>query len=191
MAKSWVDEEGNRRMVAARSATAGMQESAVMPIEKAFSSVAMTGSIPLAIPSLVKSSTDPPDDETPHARTLLQPKPARIAIKIKGKITFNDPADVIAVEAKGSYVLLHLKEGSHMLRGYLSMMEKKLAAHGLVRIHRSVLVNAALVEEIQPLSAGEYLLRMKGGREYRVTRTYKKSLHLLAQSWIGTEGFVT
>jgi DNA-binding LytR/AlgR family response regulator len=53
-----------------------------------------------------------------------------------------------------------------------------------------VLVNAAMVEEMHPLSTGEYMLRVRGGREFTVTRTYKKNLQLLAQLWIGTEGFV-
>jgi hypothetical protein len=30
---------------------------------------------------------------------------------------------------------------------------------------------------------------VRGGREYTVTRTYKKNLQLLAHSWIGTSGF--
>jgi DNA-binding LytR/AlgR family response regulator len=59
-----------------------------------------------------------------------------------------------------------------------------------VRINRSFLVNAAFVEEIRPWSTGEYVLRVKGGKEYTVTRTYRKNLKLLAESWIGTFGFV-
>jgi DNA-binding LytR/AlgR family response regulator len=50
-------------------------------------------------------------------------------------------------------------------------------------------VNAALVEEIHPWSTGEYTLRVRGGREFTVTRTYKKNLQLLAQLWIGMESF--
>jgi DNA-binding LytR/AlgR family response regulator len=69
-------------------------------------------------------------------------------------------------------------------------MEKTLNAHGFLRIHRSVLVNAAMVEEIQPWPTGEYALRVKGGKEYTVTRTYKKHLHTLAQLWIGMNGLV-
>jgi len=72
----------------------------------------------------------------------------------------------------------------------MTTIEEKLNLHGFVRIHRSVLVNGALVEEIQPRPAGESLVRMKGGKEYTVTRTYKKNLQALAQSWIGTDGFV-
>jgi len=97
---------------------------------------------------------------------------------------------VLAVEAKGNCVLLHRASSSHMLRECAATMEEKLNPHGFVRIHRSVLVNTAWVEEIHSLTTGEHRLRMKGGREYTVTRTYKKHLQLLAQSWIGTDGFV-
>jgi DNA-binding LytR/AlgR family response regulator len=122
-------------------------------------------------------------------RTLAAGKSARIAIKAKGRILFIDAADVIAVEAKGNYVLLLHTSSSHMLRESISTMEEKLNLHGFVRIHRSVLVNAALVEEIHPWSTGEYVLRMRGGREFTVTRTYKKNLQFLAHLWIGIEGF--
>jgi len=124
-------------------------------------------------------------------RTLAMGKSARIAIKAKRRILFIDAADVIAVEAKGNYVLLLHTSSSHMLRESISTMEEKLNLHGFVRIHRSVLVNAELVEEIHPWCTGEYVLRMRGGRQFTVTRTYKKNLQLLAQLWIGMEGFAT
>jgi two-component system, LytTR family, response regulator len=138
---------------------------------------------------------------TAACETLLPPiepvvsvatgKSARIAIKSKGRILFIDAADVLAVEAKGNYVSLVHTSGSHMLRESISAMEEKLNLHGFVRIHRSVLVNAALVDEIHPCSSGEYVLRVRGGREFTVTRTYKRNLRLLAHSWIGMEGFPT
>jgi DNA-binding LytR/AlgR family response regulator len=125
----------------------------------------------------------------PQTRTLAMGKSVRIAIKARGGILFIDTADIIAVEAKGKYVLLFHISSSHLLRESISTMEEKLNLHGFVRIHRSVLVNAALVEEMHPLSTGEYVLRVRGGREFTVTRTYKKSLRLLAQLWIGMECF--
>jgi two-component system LytT family response regulator len=132
------------------------------------------------------------DNGDPHirevvtqTRTLAMGKSARIAIRAKGRILFIDVVDVIAVEAKGNYVSLLHTSTSHMLRESISSMEEKLNLHGFVRIHRSVLVNAALVEEIHLLSTGEYVLRVRGGREFTATRTYKKNLHLLAELWIG------
>jgi len=100
-----------------------------------------------------------------------------------------DAADLVAVEAQGNYVLLHRTLTSHTLRESIVAMEGKLNPYGFVRIHRSVLVNGALVEEIQPSSTGEYLIRVSGGREYTATRTYKKNLQLFADSWIGMSGF--
>jgi len=117
-------------------------------------------------------------------------QPARIAIKSKGRILFVDAGEVIAVEAKGNNSLLLHTSGSHMLRESISTVETKLRAHGVLRIHRSVLVNAAMVEEIRPWSTGEYVLRVRGGREYTATRKYKKNLGRLAESWIGMDGFV-
>ena len=125
----------------------------------------------------------------PQTQALAMAKSTRIAIKAKSKILFIDAADVIAVEAKGKYVLLLRTSSSHLLRESISTMEEKLSLHGFVRIHRSVLVNATLVEEIHPLSTGEFMLRVRGGREFTVTRTYRKNLQLLAQLWIGMEGF--
>ena len=106
------------------------------------------------------------------------------------KILFIDSADIIAVEAEGHYVLLQHKSSGYLLRESISTMAEKLSLFGFVRIHRSSLVNPAFVEEIQPLSTGEYMLRVRGGKKYTVTRTYKKNLHLLAESWIGTHGLV-
>ena len=129
------------------------------------------------------------DNGDPPARTLATGKSARIAIKGKGKILFIDAADLIAAEAKGNYVLLLCTSSSHTLRESISTIAEKLNLHGFVRIHRSVLVNAVLVEEIHPCPTGDYVLRVRGGREFTVTRRYKKNLQLLAQLWMGMEGF--
>ena len=121
----------------------------------------------------------------------LQPPSEKVAIKTKGRILFIDPAEVSIVEAEGNYVLLQERSGSHLLRESISVVADKLAPYGFVRIHRSVLVNAAFVEEIQPWNTGEYILRIRGGKEYTVTRTYKKNLKSLARLWIGTEVFLS
>src|SRR5580704_4692157 len=102
---------------------------------------------------------------------------------------FFDPAQVVTVQAQGNYVLLRRETGSYLLRGSISVMAEKLKPYGFVRIHRSVLVNRLKVDEIKPWTTGEYGLRLKDGKEYTVTRTYKKNLKELATSWIGTDAF--
>ena len=94
------------------------------------------------------------------------------------------------MEAEGNYVLLRRSTDSYLLRESISAMAEKLQPHGFIRIHRSVLVNTSSAEELQPGTNGEYLLRLTGGREYMVSRTYKNNLKSLAHSWIGTDSFV-
>lgn len=111
---------------------------------------------------------------------------SRIAFKIKGKICFMDLAEIVAVQAEGNYVCLR-RPNPYLLRESISSMAEKLKPYGFIRIHRSVVVNASAVEEIQSLPTGEYRLRVRGGTEYMVTRTYKNNLRDLAQLWIGAE----
>ena len=111
----------------------------------------------------------------------------RIAIKAKGKILFLDVAEIVAVQAEGNYISLRHRTNSYLARESLSSMAEKLKPYGFLRIHRSVIVNISAVEEIRPLPTGEYRLRVKGGKEYFVTRTYKGNLRELAQLWVGSE----
>jgi DNA-binding LytR/AlgR family response regulator len=111
----------------------------------------------------------------------------RIAFKAKGRILFLDLAEIVAVQAEGNYVSLQHRPNPYLLRESLSSMAEKLKPYGFIRIHRSVVVNISAVEEIQPLPTGEYRLRVKGGKEYLVTRTYKDNLRDLAQLWVGSE----
>jgi two-component system, LytTR family, response regulator len=122
---------------------------------------------------------------------ILVAKGSRIAIKTKKSILFIDPADVAVVEAQGNYVLLQRLSGSYLLRESISAIAQKLEPYGFIRIHRSVLVNSSFVEEIHPWTTGEYVLRIKGGKELAVSRTYKKNLSSLAQFWVGSNGFLS
>lgn len=111
----------------------------------------------------------------------------RIAFKAKGRVVFLDLAEIVAVQAEGNYVSLRHGPHLYLLREGLTSMAEKLKPYGFIRIHRSVVVNISAVEEVQPLPTGEYSLRLKCGKEYFVTRTYKDNLKDLAQLWVGSD----
>jgi two-component system LytT family response regulator len=113
----------------------------------------------------------------------------RIACKANGRISFLNLAEIVAVHAEGNYVSLQHRPNPYLLRESLSSIAEKLKPYGFIRIHRSVIVNISAVEEIQPLPTGEYRLRVKGGKNYLVTRLYKDRLRDLAQLWVGSERF--
>lgn len=146
-----------------------------------------------AICSTDESTADGPCEAANLMRVLQQleviakRQPPRIAFRAKGSILFLNLADIVAVQAEGNYV--SLQPNPCLVHESLSSMAGKLKPYGFIRIHRSVIVNISAVEEILPLPTGEYRLRVKGGREYMVTRTYKRNLRDLAQLWAGSERF--
>jgi DNA-binding LytR/AlgR family response regulator len=117
---------------------------------------------------------------------VKRPAP-RIAFKAKRSIVILDLVDIHAVQAEGNYVSLRHQRHPYLVHESLTSMAEKLQPYGFVRIHRSVVVNVSAVEEIQPLPTGEYRLRVRGGKEYLATRTYKHNLRSLAQLWVGSE----
>jgi len=119
---------------------------------------------------------------------IVKRQAPRIAFKAKGSVLLLDLADILAVQAEGNYVSLRPRTNPYLVHESLSSRADKLKPYGFIRIHRSVVVNISAVEEIQPLPTGEYRLRLKGGTEYVVTRTYKHNLRNLAQLWVGLEG---
>lgn len=143
----------------------------------------------LVIAREAREQTASSTETFPGLRALAKPQSLRVAIKVSGTILFINLGDVVSIQSKGKCVLLQRNGSSYLLRESISSVADRLATHGFIRIHRSVLVNPSFVEEITPLSTGEYCLRVEGGKEYTVTRTYKKNLKSLAEFGIGTGAF--
>lgn len=115
------------------------------------------------------------------------PKATTIAIKDKDRIVFVNAAEIVSAEAHGNYVILRGSTGSYLHRGTIGGIEEKLKNYGFIRIHRSVLINAAFVATIQPGVGNDYILQTKTGAEYHVTHTYRQNLRALANLWLGPE----
>jgi two-component system, LytTR family, response regulator len=173
----------------AQHAVAAFEKHAVDYVLKPFSSERVNQALEFAFQRTASERAARFVELMPHL-PVLQQKSFKIAIKSNGRILFIDPHELVVVQAEGNYVLLQQQTGSYLLRESISTIAEKLKPHGFVRIHRSVLVNASFVQEIRPCATGEYELRVRGGKEYTVTRTYKKNLKALARFWMGTGNFL-
>jgi DNA-binding LytR/AlgR family response regulator len=122
-----------------------------------------------------------------HAKSNRVSAVARIAIKAKGRVLFVDPIDVAVAKAEGNYVALVHKSGSYLVRETMATAEQKLTPLGFVRIHRSILVNTALVKDLRRDNTGTYVLRTTDGSEHPVGRAYQGNLKVIATSWLGVE----
>jgi two-component system LytT family response regulator len=173
----------------AQHAVAAFEKHAVDYVLKPFSSERVNQALEFAFRRTATERAARFVELMPHL-PVLQQKSFKIAIKSNGRILFIDPHELVVVQAEGNYVLLQQQAGSYLLRESISTIAEKLKPYGFVRIHRSVLVNASFVQEIRPCATGEYELRVRGGKEYTVTRTYKKNLKALARFWMGTGNFL-
>lgn len=170
-------------------AVTALEKHAVDYVLKPFSSERVHEALDVATGRTAAERTAGLMQVLPQVQSLLA-KAAKMAIKVEGRILFIDPTEVVAVEAQGNYVLLQRASGSYLLRGLISALAEKLKPYGFLRIHRSVIVNSACVQEIHPCDTGEYLLRTRGGKEYPVSRTYKSNLKNIAQFWVGTGALI-
>lgn len=85
-------------------------------------------------------------------------------------------SEVVWVEAAGNYVELH-RGGSGLLhRASLSEMERRLQADGFVRIHRSRLVQREAVAAVESKPTGDFVVRLRDGRELAGSRRYRRPL---------------
>jgi DNA-binding LytR/AlgR family response regulator len=83
---------------------------------------------------------------------------------------------VMWVEAAGDYVLLHTAAKSHMLRATMNEMEERLAAAGLMRVHRSTLVRPEAVIEILRSPKAAVTLVMSDGSSVAVGPSYQQAV---------------
>jgi len=97
---------------------------------------------------------------------------SRFAVRTGRRIAIISVEDVDWIEATGDYVTLHLGNHSHMLRQTMNRLETKLNPDDFIRIHRSVIVHANRICELETLPNREYLLRLTNGTKLRTSRRF-------------------
>ena len=98
----------------------------------------------------------------------------QIPVELAGVTRFVARSEVTHVEAHGDYARLHTSTGSHLVRTPLSTLEEEWGPAGFVRIHRSLLVSLAHVDEVR-VHAGRCSV-LVGGVELQVSRRHTREL---------------
>lgn len=103
----------------------------------------------------------------------------RIVIQSIGRIQFVDVARIDWIEAAGNYIEIHAGDESVLHRERLHALEARLDPARFVRIHRSIIVNRAVVKELRPIAAGDYLVVLRNDERLRLSRNYRAALESL------------
>ena len=92
-----------------------------------------------------------------------------IPVELGGTTRLVRRSTVRWVEARGDYARLHTADGSYLIRARLSALADCWRAAGLVRIHRSYLVQLAFITDVRAGDAGA-LTVLVNGRQLPVSR---------------------
>ncbi|HEX5377092.1 MAG TPA: LytTR family DNA-binding domain-containing protein [Phenylobacterium sp.] len=86
--------------------------------------------------------------------------------------------DILWVEAAGNYVELHRRSSPVLHRAPLAEMERRLAASGFVRIHRSRLVRRAAIAAVETRTSGDFSVRLVTGETLAGSRRFRSATRL-------------
>ena len=100
-----------------------------------------------------------------------------IPVELGGVTRFVSRSEVRYVEAQGDYTRLHTAGGSHLVRLPLGTLEERWGDAGFLRIHRSLLVSLAHVDEVR-VDGGRCSV-VVAGTELQVSRRHTPMLREL------------
>ena len=97
-----------------------------------------------------------------------------IPVELGGVTRFVARSEVLYAEAQGDYARLHTADGAHLIRTPLTTLEEDWRDAGFVRVHRSLLVALAHVEEVR-VDGGRCTV-VVAGTELTVSRRHTREL---------------
>ena len=110
-------------------------------------------------------------------RTSAPAHDSLVPVERGGVTRFLDRADITHVEAQGDYARLHAGGDSYLVRTPLSTLEEEWRPAGFVRVHRSLLVSLAHIQEVR-MDAGRCTVLVEGV-ELAVSRRHTRELREL------------
>lgn len=107
----------------------------------------------------------------------------RLAVKVQGRIIFLKLQEIDWIEAVDNHVRIHVGGQAHLVRDTMTRLESRLPPSKFLRIHRSTIVNAGRIKELQPWFQGDYVVILHDGTQLTSGRSYRANIQrLLEQS---------
>lgn len=109
-------------------------------------------------------------------KASLRQSPAGMKVFTNGSNVLVNPADIVCLEAEGSYAKMYLKNGTSLLISRnLKQVVAEISTPLLKRVHRSFVVNVACIEGYQN-AGNEMVLYLLNGVKAHVSKKYRAAL---------------
>lgn len=93
------------------------------------------------------TATATPEDNHPDKDSFLINQ--HLFVRHKNKLVRLYPAEILYAEASSNYTQIVTMEHTYTVSSHLAIIEKKLAPHGFIRVHRSYIVNLSHVQAVE------------------------------------------
>ena len=103
---------------------------------------------------------------------LRQDDTQQLIIKSSGKIFFLNYQEIIWIEGFDYYIKIHTSDHFYLVRNSLSRIVNQLPRQ-FIRIHNSSIINKGHLKMMEPLSRGNYQVKMANGVELVLSKKYK------------------
>jgi two-component system, LytTR family, response regulator len=99
-----------------------------------------------------------------------------MTVKTGRRVTIVDVMEIDWIGGAGDYVTLHAGGKDHLVRQTIGSLERELDPEHFLRIHRSTIVQTSRIAELVTLENGEFLVRLRNGKELGTSRSYSRRL---------------
>ena len=93
-------------------------------------------------------------------------------VKLRDGLARVPVENVDLIEAEGDYVVLHTKDGSHLIKQSISGLEARLDPARFARVHRSTIVNLAMIKTLRRRGKRSLSLVLQSGAQVAVGPSY-------------------
>ena len=100
---------------------------------------------------------------------------SRIAVRVRDRIVIVATADIRRIDAEGNYVRLWT-DRTWLHKETLTGLCARLDPSEFLRVHRSHAVSLQAVRELEPMTHGEFRIRLDDGSELVSGRAYREAI---------------
>ena len=109
-------------------------------------------------------------------------RPSSITIRDRARVIVVPFDEIQWIQAEDNYVLVHTASRSYTAREKIGAIEKQIDGAGFLRVHRSAIVRRDAVQEIRPLTHGDFEVILTNGAVVRGSRSRRAALAMLTAS---------
>lgn len=103
---------------------------------------------------------------------------SRIPIAYANKTVFVNKEDIHYILASNYYIEIYTANRKYVQRNSMYCVLKELNSELFLRIHRSSIINLDYIDELQSSAYGEIDVKMRDGKQLRVSKGYRKQFAL-------------